>query len=145
MPDYSILGSNTFGAYVNGKLWVPKGRPSTYEANLDVIYDAGYKGGKLELRAHRKINDGSFEMISFGMDGVDHEGKYYWYRPSLAYFISERCEYESDPAVNKEGWLEITKLDLQSGIIAGKFEFTLIEPGCDTIRITDGRFDSKLF
>jgi len=43
-----------------------------------------------------------------------------------------------------DGQLTLTRLDEQAGIIAGTFEFTIAKPGCDTIRVTDGRFDKKL-
>ena len=36
------------------------------------------------------------------------------------------------------------RLDLSAGIIAGTFAFTLYKPGCDSVRVTQGRFDKKL-
>jgi hypothetical protein len=44
----------------------------------------------------------------------------------------------------RKGTLTIIRLDLTKGIIAGTFEFTLAKPGCDTIRVTNGRFNKKL-
>jgi hypothetical protein len=46
--------------------------------------------------------------------------------------------------VYTKGTLTITRLDQQAGIIAGTFSFTLAQPGCDSVRITQGRFDRKL-
>lgn len=40
--------------------------------------------------------------------------------------------------------MSITRFDLSMGIISGTFEFTLSKTGCETISITDGRFDAKL-
>ena len=40
--------------------------------------------------------------------------------------------------------LIITRLDRAAGIISGTFAFTLAKPGCDTVRVTQGRFDKKL-
>ncbi len=40
--------------------------------------------------------------------------------------------------------LTITRLDLQAGIISGTFSFTLYKPGCDSVCVTDGRFDKRL-
>jgi len=40
--------------------------------------------------------------------------------------------------------LTISRLDLQAGVISGTFAFTLYKPGCDSIRVTQGRFDKKL-
>jgi hypothetical protein len=43
-----------------------------------------------------------------------------------------------------QGQLVITRLDMSAGIIAGTFSFTLAQTGCDTIKVTQGRFDKKL-
>lgn len=60
---------------------------------------------------------------------------------------TKNCDYNydySDSTVYMNGSLTVTRLDLTQGIIAGTFEFTLAKPGCDTIRVTSGRFDKKL-
>jgi len=49
------------------------------------------------------------------------------------------CFYETDSV--QLGTLKITKLDTTNHIIAGTFEFTVWTEECDTIRVTDGRFD----
>lgn len=33
--------------------------------------------------------------------------------------------------------------NLEDGIIAGTFDCTIYQTGCDTLRITEGRFDLK--
>ncbi len=149
LPAATMEGKNTFGALVNGKVWTPKGRPSTFQSNFDVVYDPGYAGGSLDIRVFRKVKDNPafFEYMALGKTQVDHEGVYYWDNPELGtvYFTSESCDYRRDADVYRVGKLEITKLDLTNGIISGKFEFTLAKPGCDTVRVTEGRFDKKLF
>jgi len=45
--------------------------------------------------------------------------------------------------VYTKGDLTITRLDLQAGIIAGTFNFVLDQAGCDTLKITQGRFENK--
>ena len=79
------------------------------------------------------------------MTQVDHEGVYNLGNLNIGTvtFDSESCQYVREDDV--QGKLEITKLDMKNGIIAGKFEFTLTKPGCETIRVTEGRFDKKLF
>lgn len=42
------------------------------------------------------------------------------------------------------GTLTVTRLDLNAGIIAGTFDMKVVQTGCDTLRITQGRFDYKL-
>jgi hypothetical protein len=41
------------------------------------------------------------------------------------------------------GTLTITKFDQSSFMISGLFEFTQALDECDTMRVTDGRFDVK--
>jgi len=59
---------------------------------------------------------------------------------------SNNCNFISDPSNYKNGYLKITKYDLSNGIVSGEFEFTLYDStiGCDTIKITQGRFDKRL-
>lgn len=51
---------------------------------------------------------------------------------------------DNQPPAYRRGTLNITRPDRSAGIIAGTFEFTLAQPGCDTIKVTQGRFDKKL-
>ncbi|MBF9253145.1 hypothetical protein I2I11_07560 [Pontibacter sp. 172403-2] len=145
LPAATMEGKNTFGAMVNGKVWTPKGRPNFYESNLSVVYDPGYEAGSLEIKAFR-VTENTDDYIFIYMSQLDHEGIYNLDNPKFgtATFWSH-CTYEREPEVYRRGKLEITKLDLTNGIIAGKFEFTLAKLGCDTVRVTEGRFDKKLF
>ena len=144
LPPATQTGEDTFGAYVNGEVWVPKGRPSTFRSNLNIIYDPGYEGGNLEMKAYR-ILDTYEESIFMYMSNLDHEGLYEFGKPEIgsAIFRSD-CIYERKEDVFRKGTLEITRLDMEAGIISGKFEFTLAMADCDTIRVTEGRFDYQL-
>ena len=52
--------------------------------------------------------------------------------------------YGGDTRTFSRGTLTITHLDLATGIIAGTFDFKLAKLGCDTLRVTQGRFDGKM-
>lgn len=149
LPPATMNGANTFGAMVNGKVWLPKGRPSFFQSNFKVVYDSGYRGGTLSIVAYRQVNDNPvfFEQIAMGMAQVDKEGVYSFDNAELSGIRYDNgiCEYDTAPDFYHRGTFEVTKLDLSNGIIAGKFEFTLALPGCDTIRVTEGRFDKKIF
>lgn len=149
LPAATMEGKNTFGAMFNGKVWVPKGKPSIFENNLEVVYEPSYKGGTLNISAYRKVNDNpaNYEQIAMGMTEVDKEGVYSFDNAELSgvRYYNSICEYDDAPDFYQRGKLEVTKLDLVNGIIAGKFELTLAITGCDTIRITEGRFDKKIF
>lgn len=149
LPAHTMEGKNTFGALVNGKVWLPKGRPSLFQSNFKVIYDPEYRGGNLSIIAYREISDNSsnFEQLVMGMTKVDKEGDYTFDNAELSgvRYYNGICEYDNAPDFYQRGKLEVTKLDLVNGIIAGKFELTLAITGCDTIRVTEGRFDNKIF
>lgn len=149
LPAATMEGKNTFGAMVNGKVWLPKGRPNLFRSNFDVIYDPGYKGGTLNVSAYRETSDNSseYEQLVMGMTQVDQEGVYTFDNTELSgvRYYNGVCEYDDAPDFYQRGRLEVTKLDLVNGIVAGKFELTLAITGCDTIRVTEGRFDKKIF
>lgn len=148
LPPATQTGERTFGAYVNGEVWVPKGRPHMFQSSLSVIYDPGYAGGILNISAFRDLGEGSSnnEEIKIYMSHLNKEGVYSLNNPDIgtALFYSPDCNYLRKEDVNQEGTLEITRLDMQEGIVSGTFEFTLAKEGCDTIRVTDGRFDYQL-
>jgi hypothetical protein len=50
----------------------------------------------------------------------------------------------NDAAVLRSGILTITKFDLTNRILSGTFQFTLFKAGCDSIKVTQGRFDMKM-
>jgi hypothetical protein len=148
LPPATQTGERTFGAYVNGEVWVPKGRPSTFQPNLNVVYDPGYKGGTIEINAYRDLGSDprENEEIFIYMTYLNSEGIYSLTNPETgtSFFYSPDCNFLREEDVYRQGTLEITHLDMEEGIVSGKFEFTLAKPGCDTIRVTEGRFDYKL-
>ncbi|WP_299756941.1 hypothetical protein [uncultured Pontibacter sp.] len=148
LPAVTMEGKNTFGAMVNGKVWLPKGRPSTFQSNFNVIYDPAYKGGTLNIAAYRETKESPAEYDYFviAMAQVNKAGVYTFDNAEISgvRFYNEYCDYDKSPDVTRSGTLEVTKLDLENGIIAGKFSFTLSKNGCEVIHVTEGRFDGKL-
>ena len=55
--------------------------------------------------------------------------------------ILTSCDYEVDTI--QSGTMNILKFDTINFIISGTFEFTIGTSVCDTIKITEGRFDLK--
>ena len=49
------------------------------------------------------------------------------------------CNYSKENTLS--GTLTITHFDNVEYIISGTFEFVTATEGCDTVRVTDGRFD----
>ena len=152
MPEFSESGEDIFAAYVNGELWLPRGRPHLFSTNLRVTYyNKGRYGGSLGIKAFR-VTDTIDESIFLFMSGVYSKGVFNLDDPEVGTitFQDENCHYgdgkgySDDVPAYRKGTLEITKLDTVNWIIAGRFDITLAKAGCDTIRITDGIFDLKL-
>ena len=153
LPAATQTGAGTFGCLVNGQPWTPGG--SSAVPNFQVHYDRAYHGGNLAVTAFRRFDtNGQRQVIGFGGDQFAKTGTYMLdnsttlQSPGLysADFADNTkpspCdEYRFEPA-RRKGTLTITRLE--GGIVAGTFEFTLTKPGCDTIRVTNGRFDSLL-
>ncbi len=144
LPPATQEGKHTFGCLVNGEVWLPSGfngRP-----NLQATYDPTYRWGTLNVRAFKSKDGKAYQSIGFYSDSLTSTGVYPLYLPGrqTGKFsdIETLCVYDREVSyVN--GTLIITRLDLQQRIVSGTFEFTLAQPGCDTIRVTDGRFDTK--
>lgn len=149
LPPATQIGANTFGCLVNGVPWVPAGSNGT--PNLSIDYDPGFNNGIFTISAMRVISPSQTTSIGIGI------------RDSLNFFSSPKllslssnslfgvyyndfvnCTYGYfDTAIIREGQILIAVLNRTSRIIAGTFEAMLIKPSCDTIRITNGRFDFK--
>lgn len=148
LPPATQTGANTFGCLVNGQPWQPGGNDGT--SNYSVYYDYSYAQGTLSVATYRLTGNGSDEqVIGLGSDSLRTTGKYVLRTSGRhqADFINNqpRCAYySSDKGTYCKGSFIITRLDRTLGIVSGTFNFTLAKAGCDTIKVTQGRFDKKL-
>ena len=151
LPPATQTGANTFGCLVNGQPYTPSGNNGT--SNYAVLYDSGFQGGNLQVRTYRYIGSGenTKQTIVIGGDSINHIGAYQLTAigAQQAYFLDRNlaspCDrFAEGSGIYTKGALIITRLDLQAGIISGTFAFTLFQPGCDTVKVTQGRFDKKL-
>jgi hypothetical protein len=151
LPPATQTGANTFGCLVNGQPWTPKGNNG--RENFRITYDPTYAGGSLSIRAYRYPDQSAaFQDINMGGDRINQAGTYQFVLTGdrkVFYTNTGKAfpcnDYDGPPSLTyRSGTLTITKLDLTVGIISGTFAFTLAKPGCDTIKVTQGRFDYKL-
>jgi hypothetical protein len=151
LPPETQTGANTFGCLVNGKIWLPEGFPGPLVGpNFEVVYDPNYKGGTLNVSVYRATSGdiessmalAGYEIsqipVTYSLDSPTNDAK------RMAVFSSNSCDYYDAPDLYRKGTLTITRLDLQQGIVSGRFEFVLAKQGCDTLKVTQGRFDKKL-
>ncbi len=136
LPPATQEGKSTFGCLVNGKAWVTN-------SSTDAL--AVYQSGLLQVSAGIDETNRQQGMILVFSNGVE-EGSLYdlaWDIKNKVEFSSRNpsgiCFYERQHAMG--GNLKITKLDQVNLIVSGLFEFTTVVSGCDTIKVTDGRFD----
>jgi hypothetical protein len=150
LPPVTQTGARTFGCLINGQPWTPS--TEILSNTLGVAYDPGYLGGALQIRAKRYtgVNSSSLQAITFGVAYVNKVGTYLFpINGANGVFYNDTgaasCNDYGNPNTTCQlGVLVITKFDLTQGIVAGTFTFKLAQLGCDTLRITQGRFDCKL-
>ena len=150
LPPITTEGKNTFGCLVNGEVWLPEVKPSQmFVYPLTSSYDnIGFR-----IDARKRIENLVFQKISMQIINLNDIGIYYLNSNSSigssgSFFNSLiDCLYITDTL--QIGKVEILKLDIPNKIISGTFEMNFYKsdiwgnPDCDTIYITDGRFDVK--
>lgn len=147
LPPATQTGQRTIGCLVNGQPWTPQGFDGTQ--NYSIVYDQGL-GSSFDVQAYRYQQQptDNYQYLALSgsrlygpktysiWDSVDTRASFYDRRTS--------CDLNSrDKDTYRRGTLTITRFDKAAGIISGTFAFTLYKPGCDTLHITDGRFDYK--
>lgn len=164
LPPLTTVGANTFGCYVNGKLWLPK---ADWKAYADPEYfrllsglseGAPYLGGYMKAKTS---TDSARQTISFGfsgnlrgkgifhtnLDGLIDPGKF---EVRVLDHLSGKFYYPDYSRLTQSNRLEVTHLDTVLNILSGEFSFTLYEGWDnkitnrkDSLVITNGRFDVK--
>ena len=160
LPPATQTGTGTFACLINGAVWQYKNADNFYTSpKTRWEFDPNYLGGYLYVGATR-YSDGVFENdalvlvadsllfkkdkdikstgLSFGIEFFDYKA----INP-MCREISSSSALDSSKNFYSIGKLTITKLDQTTRIIAGNFYCTIKQTGCDTMKITDGRFDLK--
>ncbi len=146
LPPETQTGANTFACKVNGKVFLPKGRPNIYGNELQVVYDETFEGGHLGVSAYNKDLDAS---IGFGGSEIDKPNIYTTKADSsnrlIFNYFPNNCSFFSLDNSLSFGILTITKIDKFNRVISGRFEATIYarQPECGKVEITEGRFDLK--
>lgn len=138
LPAETASGLNTFGCRVNGQVFVPKGSPF----NGPVLSASYTRGNVIFVDA---INRSTNQSMQIKLVNVSVVGTYSFNDTTShrARFRDTSSETECEYLTNNQhtGWVEITKLDVNSRIIAGRFAFKAYSSRCQTVEVTEGRFD----
>jgi hypothetical protein len=158
LPPETQTGAGTFACLVNGEVWRyndPTGislKPTTdlvfnpldHEGRLDIYglrYDdknistdqIGLGADSLTIRSIAKVDSQNNEMGLFYTNS----------KLSKCNDFFTKVQIDSSKNFYRQGKVVITKLDLQAKIISGRFDCKIFQTGCDTLKITEGRFDFK--
>lgn len=150
LPAATQTGAGTIGYLLNGQPWTPSGHVGTPNFTLD--YDPSYLGGALQVKCYRYPSSGILQSLTFGAARVTRVGTYVFTNSGdngVAYSDGSKttpCNRFNNlyPNTYQSGSLTLTRFDLSAHIISGTFSFKLYQPGCDTLKITQGRFDYTL-
>ena len=149
LPPATQIGANTFGCLVNGVPWVPQGSNGTN--NLSIDYDSGINRGIFNIAANNTISATKYSRIWIGIDDsvnlIIAPHNVIINKTSIGfikYSNNGNCIIRSfDNDVISSGNITIQKHDKVARIISGIFEGFISKIGCDTVKITKGRFDFK--
>jgi Family of unknown function (DUF6252) len=159
LPSETQTGAGTFACLINGQVWRyndPKGNFSL-KPTTSLDFNPLDHNGRLDIYGLRyDANDVSIDQINLGADSLnirsvaklnfqnDDMGLIYSNaKASKCTFFSTKVQIDSSKNFYRQGKIIITKLDTQTKIISGRFDFTIFQTGCDTLKITEGRFDFK--
>jgi hypothetical protein len=144
LPPITTEGKNTFGCLVNGNVWLPEVTP--YQM-FQYPLVSSFQNDIFFLKATKRIHQNTSQSIEMKIHNLITEQTYFLNSNSTfenwGGFADniKSCLYITDST--QVGTVEILKLDIPNKIIAGTFEMKLWKNGCDTINITNGRFDVK--
>lgn len=135
LPPITREGRNTFGCLVNGKAFVVSNTSDQVAIFQQgkLQFGASIDDGDLDESVYMIVGDPIAENETYSFNDAEYNAEYQ-YRNTY-----KTCIYEFENTYG--GTLIFSKIDRVKNIISGTFEFSTVTVGCDTIRITDGRFD----
>ncbi len=152
LPPATEEGLNTFGAKVDGALWVPQGFGS-FPAN-DIL-EAHFASGDLYINARNfsmSPTETEFEIFIKGASApgtyqLNTIANYGSANASYAYFVRRKINPENEWITSSQytGTVTITKIDQVNQFVSGTFSFQAnnLYNTPAPINVTEGRFDVK--
>ncbi len=155
LPEPTQTGANTFGAKVNGQLWIPQGFGIVPTAPL---LEARYEPGRTVVINARNFArqplETEFEIYLLHVTAPGtyqlnaNTEKYPYPSGNYAYYVERKIHPINEWITNTQytGRVEITKADTVNRIISGTFEFQAADMNgtSQPLSVTEGRFDVKV-
>ncbi len=152
LPPVTQTGANSFGALVDGQMWIPQRFGSINASNL---LEARLLGNNFYLTAQNfasSPNETEFDIAIIGLTSVgtytlnsntSHPNSNF----SYAYYVKRKFSplFEWITSSIYTGSVNISKFDTASRIISGTFAFQAGETtnAAAPVNVTEGRFDVK--
>jgi hypothetical protein len=134
LPPLTNTGKQKFGCLLNGKAFVPTSTVDVY---------AVFQQGILTVGAKIDFPFQSVNMLLIEKGSLLEPGTYELtsppYQKAKCYYNG--CYYYEEDTI--AGTITITNFDKINYIISGTFDFLTVAPGCDTLTVSNGRFDVK--
>ncbi len=160
LPPETQTGAGTFACLINGTVWQYKNADNFFTTpKTRWEFDPNYLGGYFYIGGIRYADGvNSSDLLSVVSDSllfkkeklINSQNLEFGVRFIINDFKVNECRDYSTAPINdttknfySSGKLTLTKLDQNAKIIAGTFYCTIYQTGCDTFKITDGRFDLK--
>ena len=163
LPPETQTGAGTFACKINGVVWKYKNPNYEFLSTKPVTsweFDPSSNNGNLYIGAVRYLDGinetdlleiNSDSLITFKEREANNIGKYHFgmrftiYDPKNGQCAEYSTTRIIDNTINfySSGKLNITKLDQTARILSGTFNATIKQMNCDTLKITEGRFDLK--
>lgn len=147
LPPVTQTGANTFGAKLNGEIWVPQGVGSIPASNtLEARFVSSTSVLYINARNFSKSPvETEFEIVITNITGP---GNYTLDAASYGYYVKRTVTPENEWQTNSQytGTVTITKLDTAARIVSGTFQFNAINlyNSPQPISVTEGRFDIRM-
>ncbi len=141
LPNATQTGANIFAYLIDGKSQIVKNSIYTLGASIikDTLAISGESG-----------DTNYFENIGLVIVGNLTVGSSYQINQSSTFIqmsTNKNCKGFLGSNIIKtfavQGTILLSKVDLNNKVISGTFNCNIPSSGCDTIRITNGRFDIK--
>lgn len=138
LPNATRVGANSFGCLVNGQKFISYYNPSGG-------IGAKVRGDTLGITGQPEHND-YYEFIGFQIINliansthtIDGKSTYGILGTDSTCF---GLSFNSTTAYASSGSIILTRFDIANKIASGTFDCIFPVPGCDTLNVTEGRFD----
>jgi hypothetical protein len=148
LPNATQEGKNIFACRVNGENWIS-------EKGIRKIGGEGVSNERIYVSGNLSEGELSFERFVINIyDNVNKEEIFLFNDTILRYVeystLNNDCFYKNggygtSRAKSYEGKLTLTKFDTINKILSGTFWFNINTDYCDTMKVTDGRFDINYY